>query len=580
MNDEYRQRYDYDFFLSRRGSVVEIAREVADVLIESGYKVIVQDYDFLLGDSVIERMHEGVKNARDLIILFSRDYEESPYCRKEFTSFEAQRLRDLEERHVVILRCEDAPLQGLLADVIYQDLVGVEDRNERKRRIIAAAERQSQAAPPPPRPFIGVPPRVPSFTGREDELYRLDAILIHDKPAVVTQAVGRVAVQGMGGIGKTSLAAEYAYRYRNLYAGVCWCPAETRASLIGALAGLGAALGGPVSQEPDKEKAAKTVLQRLAEQRATWLIIYDNAGSPSALDGLLPSAGARVLITSRFSDWTGLADELALNTLPAEEAVAFLQSRAGREDAVGARTLANTLGYLPLALDHAAAYCKRTQVGFADYATRASTLIANAPRDVTYPQSVAATFDLAIGEAEARCKAAEQVMAFLGYCAPVRVPVYCLHGLADREEAIAVLAELSLIKHDPFEDGVPALSVHRLVQAVMRRRTEAKGTAQATIERVGEGLSLPPPPSPRTGVFGKLRELVLQLRPLPHQQHLLRYQVQHSASRLLQYADKYDQAADRLNAAGHSDRAVKAREKAAELREKASRFRTFKFRGG
>jgi len=65
-----------------------------------------------------------------------------------------------------------------------------------------------------------------------------------------------------------------------------------------------------------------------------------------------------------------------------------------------ARTLANSLGCLPLALDHAAAYCKRTQVGFADYATRASTLIANAPRDVMYPQSVAATFDLAIGEAE------------------------------------------------------------------------------------------------------------------------------------------------------------------------------------
>ena len=108
MTEEYRQRYD--FFLSRRGSVTEIAREVADVLTESGYKVFVQDYDFLLGDSVIERMHDGVKNARDLIILFTRDYEQSPYCRKEFTSFEAQRLRDVEERHIIILRCEDAPL--------------------------------------------------------------------------------------------------------------------------------------------------------------------------------------------------------------------------------------------------------------------------------------------------------------------------------------------------------------------------------------------------------------------------------------------------------------------------------------
>ena len=85
--------------------------------------------------------------------------------------------------------------------------MGVADPQERKRRIIAAAERQSQAAPPPPRPFIGVPPRIASFTGRADELDRLDAILMQDKPAAVTQAsVGRAAVQGMGGVGKTSLA--------------------------------------------------------------------------------------------------------------------------------------------------------------------------------------------------------------------------------------------------------------------------------------------------------------------------------------------------------------------------------------
>ena len=118
-------------------------------------------------------------------------------------------------------------------------LVGVAEPDERKRRIIAAAERQTQAAPPPPRPFIGVPPRIASFTGRADELDRLDAILMNDKPAAVTQAaVGRAAVQGMGGVGKSSLAIEYAHRFRGLYAGVCWCPAETRTGLLGALAGL------------------------------------------------------------------------------------------------------------------------------------------------------------------------------------------------------------------------------------------------------------------------------------------------------------------------------------------------------
>jgi hypothetical protein len=113
------------------------------------------------------------------------------------------------------------------------------------------------------------------------------------------------------------------------------------------------------------------------------------------------------------------------------------------------------LGCLPLALDHAAAYCKRTQVSFSDYANKVLNLIAKAPRDTMYPRSVAATFDLAIDEAEARCDAAEQVMSFLGFCAPARVPMYLLQGLANSEEAIAALAELSLIRHDPF--AVPSI---------------------------------------------------------------------------------------------------------------------------
>jgi TIR domain len=104
----------YDFFLSRRGSVAAIAQEVADVLTERGYKVLVQDYDIPLGASFVEAMHEAIINSRDLIILFTEDY---------------------------VLRCEDVPLRGLLADNVYQSLVGIEDPEERKRRIIAAAER-------------------------------------------------------------------------------------------------------------------------------------------------------------------------------------------------------------------------------------------------------------------------------------------------------------------------------------------------------------------------------------------------------------------------------------------------------
>jgi tetratricopeptide (TPR) repeat protein len=489
----------YDFFLSRRGSVAAIAQEVEHVLAQKGYSVLTQDYDIPLASSFIEKMHEGVINSRDLIVLFTAEYLQSPYTRKEFTSFEADRAKTPEERHIIVLRCEDVPLRGLLADNVYQDLVGIKDPEERKRRIIAAAERQSQAAPLPPRPFIGVPPRIASFTGRTDELDRLDTTLVHDKPAAVTQAsVGRAAVQGMGGVGKTSLAIEYAHRFRGLYAGVCWCPAETRTGLLSALAGLAVTMGAATTDETDVEKAAKAGLRRLAEQRATWLLVYDNVPAPNAIADLLPSAGARLLITSRFSDWSELAEEVPLDVLPLEEAVVFLQNRTARSDTAGAHALANALDNLPLALDHAAAYCKRTQMRFGDYAVKASSLIAAAPRGASYPRSVAATFDLAIAEAVAQSPAAEALMSYLAQCAPERIPMILVEGAVEDElgrmGALAALAEVSLLKHDRFEDNTPAVMVHRLVQAVARARLDANGSAEAIGHLIERLVAIYPEP--------------------------------------------------------------------------------------
>jgi class 3 adenylate cyclase len=486
---------EFDFFLSRRGSVAAVAREVESVLAERAYKVFVQDYDIPIGASFIEAMHEAIKNARDLVILFTRDYEASPYTRKEFTSFEAERYHGGQDRHIVVLRCEDVPLRGLLADNVYQDLVGVTDPEERRRLIIAAAERRSSAQRPQQRrgrTFVGVPPRIAGFTGRADALDRLDAILTRDKPAAVTQ-VGRAAVQGMGGVGKTSLAVEYAHRFRNLYDGVWWCPAETRSGVLTNLAALAAEFEVAPAEEADVEKAAKAALRRLAEQREIWLLVYDNVSVPKEIADLLPAGGARVLITSRFSDWSEWADEVSLDVLPIEEAMALLQARGGRRDEAGARTLAGTLGQLPLALDHAAATCKRAQMSFAAYATKASSLIASAPRSAGYPRSIAATFDLAIDDAVRQCPEAEALMAFLAQCAPERIPMTLVEGAieddAERLQALAALAEVSLVKHDPFADGTPALSVHRLVQTVARARSQSQGTAENIIDRLNARMA-------------------------------------------------------------------------------------------
>ena len=194
------------------------------------------------------------------------------------------------------------------------------------------------------------------------------------------------------------------------------------------LAALAKELEAASPDEADVEKASQAALSRLAEQGDIWLLVYDNVAAPSDSADLLPAAGARALITSRFSDWSEWADEVSLDVPPIAEAMAFLMDRAGRRDEAGVRTLAEALGRLPLALDHAAAMCKRTQMSFAAYAAKASHLIAAAPRGAPYPRSVATTFDLAIEDAGAQCPAAEELMVCLAYCAPERIPMILVGG--------------------------------------------------------------------------------------------------------------------------------------------------------
>src|SRR3954454_7674608 len=107
-----------------------------------------------------------------------------------------------------------------------------------------------------------------------------------------------------------------------------------------------------------------------------------------------------------------MATTMTLDMLPEDEAVAFLQRRAERPDYTGAKLLAEALGCLPLALDHAAAYCKRTQMRFSDYAAKTESLILTAPYGMTYPRTVAATFDIAINEAIRQCAAAGPLMDY------------------------------------------------------------------------------------------------------------------------------------------------------------------------
>src|SRR5262249_6621262 len=158
-----------------------------------------------------------------------------------------------------------------------------------------------------------------------------------------------------------------------------------------------------------------------------------------------------------------------------EAAIGYLMSRSRRDDREAAGRLAEALDRLPLALSHARAYCRDSNLAFDDYTRLLPELIRRAPTTSRKAPSVYASFDLALTKAAEACPDAERLMGLLAFLAPQQIPLWLF---ADRftqialSDAVAALARLSLLSHEALDDGAPAVAVHRLVQEVMRGRLQ------------------------------------------------------------------------------------------------------------
>ncbi len=272
------------------------------------------------------------------------------------------------------------------------------------------------------------------------------------------------------------LAQEYGWRNRARYHGVWWVRAETEQTLLDDLITLGSRLIPGLDEIEERDRAAHLALDAIAQTGAEkpWLLVYDNAESPAAIDKLTPATGAHLIVTSRWSDWHGHAEALPVDVFPPEVAADYLMEHARHPDREAAARLAAALGWLPLALSHARATCWRMNWTFDAYREKLPELIDKAPPNAGYPATVFATFSLAIDKAAEACPEAEQLMAIAAFLAPDRIPLDLITAdvmsESARDEALAALADVSLITHETLEDGARGFSVHRLVQAVVRGR--------------------------------------------------------------------------------------------------------------
>jgi tetratricopeptide (TPR) repeat protein len=242
----------------------------------------------------------------------------------------------------------------------------------------------------PPRPSQRIwsneiPPRNRNFTGRKKELETLGRNLgSQESPHVQV-------ISGMGGVGKTELATEYIHGNIDKYDVVWWIRAEHHDRVREALVSLAWRLEPRlVGTDSSRDRTIAAALEKLqAEPGPSWLLVYDNVANPFDLGRYLPASrpGGHIIVTMRQRNWptSPKAEAIEVSPFTEAEAISFLRLQVpglavqdGREDPAQeedarrgeAARLAAELGYLPIAIDHAAAYLTETARSVDEYLTR------------------------------------------------------------------------------------------------------------------------------------------------------------------------------------------------------------------
>src|SRR5207302_9240760 len=137
-----------------------------------------------------------------------------------------------------------------------------------------------------------------------------------------------LALSGLGGIGKTQMAIEYAYRYRGEYRAVFWVRSDSRETLIADFVGLARLLDLP-GQDAQDQMLIVNAVKRWMEQQEGWLLILDNADELRLLTDFLPGGGkGHILLTTRAQATGRIAMCMSVEKLELSESVLLVLRRA------------------------------------------------------------------------------------------------------------------------------------------------------------------------------------------------------------------------------------------------------------
>jgi len=362
--------------------------------------------------------------------------------------------------------------------------------------------------------------RNPCFTGREEIIIQLHDNFSKRKTIALTQPY---AVSGLGGIGKTQIASEYAYRYRSEYKAVLWVIADTQEMLATQLAQTAKTLNLP-EQEQDQKKRFDAVIRWL-QSNTDWLLILDSADDIEMVSKFLPTLEkGHILLTTRSQAVGANIIGIQVEKMSREEGILFILRRAkiivagetienaSEADKKDANILYELLDGLPLALDQAGAYMEEVAVSIEKYLFRYKTrymeLLARRGRlNQGYKLSVATTWSLNFEQVEQNNPAAAELLRLFAFLHPDAIPEVMVFRCVvtfdpilkatitektQLDEALGELLKYSLIQRNR---KTGTCSIHRLVQVILKDRMGQDAERLCAVRIIWVLMSfLPSPP--------------------------------------------------------------------------------------
>jgi tetratricopeptide (TPR) repeat protein len=486
----------YDVFLSHSHDDAEIVEQLAKLLRSRELEVWLDKWVLIPGRPWRQDMAKGLEQAASCAVCIGTKTPKG--------WFEAEISRALNRQSQyqdfgvipVILPGGDRTLVNEFLElntwVIFKD--GIADADALHRLISGIKGLAPGSGPDKPTPsarIFTVPiPQNPFFTERANELSDFGAAL---------EKTGSYALTGLGGVGKTQTAAEYAHRYRDNYQSVIWLRAEKEDTLFADLTALAHSLQLPQADAKEQQLAVESA-HRWLDDNDNWLLVLDNVNDLKTVQTLTRKARPKrhhVIVTQK-AQATGAIASSRLREMETDQGALLLLRRAKLitpeqqlpdakpADVDVARKICREVDGLPLALAQAGAYIERTSRGLPRYLemlTKGFAKVMSEPggEDIRH-EPVVATFSLSLQELENGHPASAELLKAVAFLSPDKIPEEIFTKGSDSftpalktasadefewDKAITAALDFALLERNSSDE---TLTVHRAVQQVTKLR--------------------------------------------------------------------------------------------------------------